>query len=145
MAVGSTKCTYCGAPVTHGKNQCEYCGGEIARPNTPPPNYNPPFPNMPNGIPGQLYGNAPRPYYAPLGRPNIRPKNRVTAAVLAIILGALGVHKFYLNRNGWGVLYLMTTAITFGFGGIFIGLISFIEGIVLLCMSDEAFAYKYNS
>ena len=34
-------------------------------------------------------------------------KNPTTAVVLALFLGGLGVHKFYLNQAGLGVLYLL--------------------------------------
>ncbi|MCC7266794.1 MAG: NINE protein [Caulobacteraceae bacterium] len=65
-------------------------------------------------------------------------KNRVLAIVLALLLGGIGVHKFYLGRVGWGILYLL-------FCWTFIpALIAFIEAIVYLTMSDEAFAAKYG-
>jgi len=66
-------------------------------------------------------------------------KNKIVAALLALFLGALGVHKFYLKRIGTGVLYLIFcwTMIP--------GLIAFIEGIILLCMSDNKFDEKYNN
>jgi TM2 domain-containing membrane protein YozV len=65
-------------------------------------------------------------------------KSKGTAAVLAIILGGLGAHKFYLSNPGLGILYLI-----FCWTGIpsFIGII---EGIIYLTMSDEAFAQKYK-
>jgi TM2 domain-containing membrane protein YozV len=34
-------------------------------------------------------------------------KNSTTAVLLAIFLGGLGAHKFYLNQVGLGVLYLL--------------------------------------
>ena len=61
-----------------------------------------------------------------------------SAAVLAFFLGGLGVHKFYLGRAAWGILYLL-------FFWTFIpAVISFIEFIIYLTMSDEAFAEKYG-
>ena len=53
-------------------------------------------------------------------------------------MGAFGIHKFYLNQAGMGVLYLLFfwTAIP--------ALIGFIEGIIYLFMSDEAFPRKYG-
>jgi TM2 domain-containing membrane protein YozV len=65
-------------------------------------------------------------------------KSRVAAALLAFFLGGFGAHKFYLGRIGWGVLYLL-------FCWTFIpGIVAFIEFIVYLCTSDEAFAAKYG-
>ena len=59
--------------------------------------------------------------------------SRGMAAVLAIFLGGFGAHKFYMGRNGVGLIYLFlsVTGVTF-----FIG---FIEGLVYLLQSDESF------
>ncbi|HON12022.1 MAG TPA: TM2 domain-containing protein [Chitinispirillaceae bacterium] len=65
-------------------------------------------------------------------------KDRVTAGVLAILLGGLGVHKFYLGKAGTGCLYIL-------FCWTFIpALIALIEGIVYLTMDDASFSLKYN-
>lgn len=34
-------------------------------------------------------------------------KNKLAAALLAIFLGGLGIHKFYLRKVGMGILYLI--------------------------------------
>ncbi len=34
-------------------------------------------------------------------------KNPTTAVLLALFLGGLGIHKFYLNKVGLGILYLV--------------------------------------
>lgn len=58
--------------------------------------------------------------------------------MLAFFLGGFGVHKFYLGRIGAGVLYLL-------FFWTFIpAIIAFIEMIIYITMSDEAFAAKYG-
>jgi TM2 domain-containing membrane protein YozV/ribosomal protein S27AE len=66
-------------------------------------------------------------------------KNKVAAGVLAILLGGLGVHKFYLGKIGWGILYLLFfwTAIP--------AIAGLIEGIIYLTMSDADFTAKYDS
>lgn len=65
-------------------------------------------------------------------------KSKSTAGILALILGGFGVHKFYLGKTGMGILYAV-------FCWTFIpALVAFIEGIILLTMSDEAFNQKYN-
>ena len=74
-------------------------------------------------------------------------KSKVVAGVLALFLGGLGVHKFYLGQTGLGILYLCLY-----FFGIFflfiptliIGVIAFVEAIVYFCSSDENFDNKYN-
>lgn len=66
------------------------------------------------------------------------PKSRVTAIVLALLLGGIGIHKFYLGRSGWGIVYLL-------FCWTFIpGIVAFVEAIIYACMSDEAFHAKYG-
>ncbi|HQV26072.1 MAG TPA: TM2 domain-containing protein [Acinetobacter sp.] len=68
----------------------------------------------------------------------IGQKSRVVAIILAFFLGGLGIHKFYLGRIGWGIIYLI-------FCWTFIpSLIAFIEFIIYLCTSDEDFAKKYG-
>jgi hypothetical protein len=37
---------------------------------------------------------------------NLKPRNRMVAGVLALFLGGLGVHRFYLGQ-WWGVFYLL--------------------------------------
>jgi TM2 domain-containing membrane protein YozV len=67
----------------------------------------------------------------------VSPKNRVVAAVLALLLGGLGAHKFYLGKVGLGILYLV-------FVWTFIpAIVALIEGIVYLTKSDEEFSVKY--
>ena len=65
-------------------------------------------------------------------------KKRSTATILCLLLGVLGVHRFYLGEAGKGILYLIT------FGGFF-GLIPLIDLIIWLLSSDEAFDQKYNA
>jgi TM2 domain-containing membrane protein YozV len=54
-----------------------------------------------------------------------------------LLLGGIGVHRFYLARPGSGILYVL-------FCWTFIpALVGLLEGIVLLSMSDERFVEKY--
>jgi len=65
-------------------------------------------------------------------------KSRVIAIVLALLLGGIGAHKFYLGRIGMGILYLL-------FCWTFIpSIVAFIEGIIYVTMSDAEFARKYG-
>ena len=65
-------------------------------------------------------------------------KSKVAAGLLGIFLGSFGIHKFYLGRWGWGVIYLL-------FCWTYIpGIVGFIEGIVYLLSSDESFARKHD-
>lgn len=65
-------------------------------------------------------------------------KNKIVAFVLAWFLGGFGAHKFYLGRIGWGVAYLVF------FWTLIPAIAAFVEGIIYLTMSDEAFAAKYG-
>lgn len=66
-------------------------------------------------------------------------KNKTTAGILAILVGGLGVHKFYLGRVGVGIVYIIFcwTMIP--------SLIALIEGIIYLTFNgtDEEFTVKY--
>ena len=65
-------------------------------------------------------------------------RSRVAAAIFAILLGGIGIHKFYLGRIGQGILYIL-------FCWTFIpALIGLIEGIIYLTMTDDAFIQKYG-
>ena len=60
-------------------------------------------------------------------------KSRITAGILGILLGGIGVHKFYLNKVGLGILYLVFcwTAIP--------AIIGLVEGIIYLTQDDVTF------
>ncbi len=78
---------------------------------------------------------APQP---PTAFPLSPPKNKSTATILAILLGALGAHKFYLNKPRLGVFYLV-------FVWTFIpAIIGLIEGLTYAFSSDEDFNRQYN-
>lgn len=64
-------------------------------------------------------------------------KNRGVAALLAFLLGGLGVHRFYLGQ-WWGIFYLLLI------WTLLPCLVAVIEAIVFLCTSDENWDRKYN-
>lgn len=74
-------------------------------------------------------------------------KNRVAAALLAIFLGSLGFHKFYLGYTREGVVMLLLTLVggllTFGVVAWIMGVVGFIEGIVYLIRPDAEFEQQY--
>ncbi|MHB1484824.1 MAG: TM2 domain-containing protein [Saccharofermentanales bacterium] len=68
---------------------------------------------------------------------SVPQKSKITAGLLALFLGGLGIHKFYLNRAGLGILYLL-------FCWTYIPtIISAIEGIIYFTTSDKEFYNKY--
>lgn len=73
-------------------------------------------------------------------------KSKIAAGLLAIFLGALGIHKFYLGYTMPGVILLLVTL----FGGLLlfipnlvVAVIVLIEGILYLTKSDEDFENTY--
>ncbi len=67
-----------------------------------------------------------------------KPKSRVVAAILALCLGGLGAHHFYLGNYVRGIIYLVLcwTYIP--------TIVALVEGIIYLTQSDEVFASKYQ-
>lgn len=92
-------------------------------------------------------------------------QKKLIAGLLGIVLGSLGVHKFYLGMNtpglimlganiGVWILALLLGLITLGLGLIItvplaalvsgaIGLLGLVEGILYLTKSDEEFYGQY--
>lgn len=64
---------------------------------------------------------------------------KTLCGILAIVIGGLGVQYFVLGRVGAGFLTILLTLITCGLWEI----LMLIQGIMMLCMSDEDFKRKY--
>lgn len=101
-------CSHCGATISGKENFCPNCGKEFSSQVT-----------------------AMR-YEA------IKPrKDKAVAAILGILLGGLGIHKFYLDKPIQGILYIL-------FSWTFIPvLIGFIEGIIYAFMDYSTFEKIY--
>jgi TM2 domain-containing membrane protein YozV len=98
----------------------------------PGPSYPPPVAPHNPGYPPQGY---PMPYSYPLEQRSSR--SRIAAALLAIFLPGLGIHRFYLGYGGVGAVFLVFTLVlslfTCGFSYYIAATWSVIEGIVILC------------
>jgi TM2 domain-containing membrane protein YozV len=66
---------------------------------------------------------------------------KVVAGVLALLLGGFGVHKFYLGYTTAGIIQIVVTLFTCGFGAV----IPLIEGIIYLTKSDRDFYDTYQA
>lgn len=64
-------------------------------------------------------------------------KDRTTAGILALLLGGIGAHKFYLGETGLGILYLCFS------WTLIPAIVGFIEGILYLTKTDEEFQRQY--
>lgn len=125
-------CTQCGAPIPDTALKCEYCGAANPKATQAQPQatYQQPYQPQPQVVYVQQPVNT--------ERLNWPVKSKIIAAILALLLGGLGVHKFYLGQTGLGILYLI-------FCWTFIpGILAFIDAIVLFCSSDENFEIKYK-
>jgi TM2 domain-containing membrane protein YozV len=132
-------CPQCGAPLPAGSAQCKYCGETISAPQQSAPQQ----PQQPVYQQQQpMYQQQPiyqqqQPVYDNGGINTAWPiKSKIAAGILAIFLGGIGVHKFYLGKIGLGVLYLV-----FCWTGI-PAIVGFIEGIIYLCSNDYNFQIK---
>lgn len=148
-------CPQCGAPLDPGSLQCKYCGEKIAaqQPDSQQPQYQQPQYQQPQYQQPQYqqpqyqqpqYQQPQQGMYQQVNNSGLEPgidpswplKNKTTAGILAIFLGGLGIHKFYLGKVGTGVLYLL-------FCWTYIpAIIAFIEGIVYLCSNEHNFQVK---
>ena len=69
--------------------------------------------------------------YAIPTKPAAGSKSKLTAGLLGIFLGGLGIHNFYLGFTGKAVAQIVVTLVTCGAGSLW----GFIEGIMILCGS----------
>lgn len=99
-------CRGCGKPIHTSAVSCPHCGAMQHVPSAYTDNITPPA------------------------------KSKVTAGVLALLLGGLGIHKFYTGAWGWGVVYiaLCWTYIP--------ALVALVEGIRYLTLSEADFQQK---
>ena len=130
LASDSVECPFCAEPISPRAKKCRHCGEmldatlrkaeEALRASERGSN---------------VYMNA---AVAAVPQYGHTPKSRTTAVVLALLLGGIGAHKFYLDRTGQGILYLI-------FCWTFVpAIIAFIEAIAYATTSEERFHQKYG-
>jgi len=95
-------------------------------------------------------GNLAKAIYTAIGGTAAGSKNKLAAGLLAVFLGGLGIHKFYLGFTGPGLVFLLVNTIGFAITwlllcipNIILGVIALIEGIIYLTKSDEEFEQLY--
>lgn len=134
------KCPQCGAPIDPNATECKFCGEKLAVQQVQQQSqqaqsqavYGQPQPQV------VINQAAPQQVYVSGINPSWPIKSKIAAGLLALFLGGLGIHKFYLGQVGMGILYLL-------FCWTFIpSLVGFIEGIIYLCSNDENFQLKYH-
>ncbi|OLT50999.1 TM2 domain-containing protein [Cellulosimicrobium sp. CUA-896] len=94
---------------------------------------------------GQPYGYPPQggPAGYPGGYdPNLDPtaKSRLAAGLLGILLGSLGIHRFYLGYTGIGLVMLLLTVLSVGFLAPLVAIWGLVEGILYLTAKQGTYA-----
>ncbi|MBO4870969.1 MAG: NINE protein [Muribaculaceae bacterium] len=124
--VNSVRCPYCG-------NEFQVIAGQQNQQQPPQfgqqqQYYGQPQPNMAYG-PGDIgvFDSGPS------------GKSRGVAGLLAILLGGLGIHYFYVGKAGGGLLCILLTMVTCGAWSI----LTLIQGILMMTMRSEEFERKY--
>lgn len=73
------------------------------------------------------------PYAAPPHFTSGPEKSKVAAGLLALFLGALGIHRFYLGYTGIGVAMLLITVLSLGVLAPIVALWALVQAIVIFC------------
>lgn len=146
-------CVSCGAQVADTTVFCPKCGSRVA--STPPSGGGQPA-TGPEAGPASQPAPAPQPGFTgapgqdPYGAPPIQttmppqqqpvpgvgaPKSKLVAGLLGILLGAFGVHRFYLGYNTIAIIQLilgLLGILTCGITTIASGIWGLIDGIMIL-------------
>lgn len=132
-------CPQCGAPIDPGATECKFCGEKLAVQQAAQQVQQPQAVYVQQPQPQVVVQQAaPQQVYMTGINPAWPVKSKVAAGLLAIFLGGIGVHKFYMGKIGMGILYLL-----FCWTGI-PACVGLIEGIIYLCSNDENFQLKHH-
>lgn len=167
------KCPHCGNTITIEQNvisiHCPYCGVEFdAASNKQPPVFRgdqgqaQPPPQQPpqQGYQQPGYQQPPQQGYQQPGYQQPYPpasndifangpsgKSRGIAGLLAIFVGCLGIHYFYLNKTTPGIVCLLVSllggGLTCGSVAGIVAVLTLVQGILMMTMSQEEFERKY--
>ncbi len=131
-------CNKCGAEIPNDASFCNYCGEPVyvednsnsteqSSSQAGNQNYNNQNQNQYNG----QYGNPYQPPYQQQQQYPPNAKSAYLAGLLAILVGTLGIHNFYLGNTGKAVAQLLISILTCGIGAIAVEIWALIEGIML--------------
>ena len=123
-------CEKCGTQIPEGATACPACGNVIAAQAQPQPEPQPQY-QQPQ------YQQAPPQYQQPQyqQQPYQQPaqqKSKLAAGLLAIFVGTLGIHNFYLGFTTKGLIQLLVSILTLGIAAPAIAIWALIEGIFYL-------------
>lgn len=117
-------CTNCGAKIEEGQEKCLSCGKVLVI--KPTKEVNTSNENTTTNNNSTTNNNNPG---------VTSSKSKVCAGLLAIFVGAFGIHNFYLGYTGKAVAQLLLTLIGWilcGLGPLIAGVWGFVEGIMIL-------------
>lgn len=178
IADGSSFCSSCGASIAQQTVPAPAAGqpaqpgyaaapvqpGQPAQPVQPAQPAQPVQPGQPVQSGNVAYQQPPvQPGYATAGQPaqpGCQPaqpvsaapagaqKSKVAAGILGILLGSLGIHKFYLGYSKEGLIMILVSVLgsifTLGIAAGVMGIIGLVEGIVYLTKTDDEFYRTYE-
>lgn len=78
----------------------------------------------------------------------MQPNQRTTVGLVALILpflglGWLGIHKFMMGYNKVAIIWIVASIATCGIGAAVFTVISIVDGIIYLTMSDQQWYATY--
>lgn len=116
--------------------RCPYCGAEtnVSYSEQEHPNYQEQlrqFGNQANAAMDDVFSNGPS------------GKSRGVAGLLALFLGGVGLHYFYMGKTTAGVIFLLATIVTCGALGLVAHIISIIQGVLFFTSSQEEFERRW--
>lgn len=142
-------CKNCSANIDDNVAFCPYCGAHNDAQGYQQSQNE--YYNQNEQQSGQYFYNGQQNYQYQQQNTNYNPqqmnteptKDKLVAGLLAIFLGTLGIHKFYLGYTKSGVIMLLVSLLTFGVGATVMAVIALIEGIFYLTKSDAEFYQTY--
>lgn len=94
-------CPKCGKEVEESEQTCPYCNEDLKK-KAEAPTIN--IVNTNTNTNANMF-------------PSYAPKKKIVALLLAVFFGCFGIHRFYVGKNGTGILWLFTLGL-FGIGWI---------------------------
>ena len=116
--------------------KCPYCGAEtnVSYSEQDRPNYQEQwkqFSDQASAAMDDVFSNGPS------------GKSRGVAGLLALFLGGLGLHYFYMNKTNAGVVFLLATLLSCGVFGIVTQIISIIQAVLFFTSTQQEFEQKW--
>ena len=105
--------------------KCPYCGAEtnVAYSDQQPNQW-----QQPSSATNDVFSNGPS------------GKSRGVAGLLALFLGTLGVHYFYIDKSTAGIVFLLLSLVSCG---TITAIISIIQGVLFFTSTQEEFERKW--